>query len=246
MDRRGRCQQRRGPRPGSCLAAPRWSPMMARSHVLAGAAGWLAAAPQVAQATGHPLGPGTLAASTVVCAGAALLPDLDHEHGTLAHALGPVSKVATELVADLSGGHRHATHSLVFGAGTGLLAAVALTSRWLLMPVLGGFLAAAAVRALELPRVGWPKAYLLAGLATAAAARWLPGPWAWLPAAVTVGCWLHLAGDLLTPRGCPLLWPLPWRLEVPLLDIDTASWRETRLLAPALAVAVLVLGWIRL
>ncbi len=106
--------------------------MMARSHVLAGAAGWLAAAPQVAQATGHPLGPGTLAASTVVCAGAALLPDLDHEHGTLAHALGPVSKVATEIIADLSGGHRHATHSLVFGAGMGLLAAVALTSRWLL------------------------------------------------------------------------------------------------------------------
>ncbi len=220
--------------------------VMGRTHALSGAAGWLALAPQVARATGHPLGPGALAASTVVCAGAALLPDLDHEHGTLAHALGPVSKVATELVADLSGGHRHATHSLVFGAGTGLLAAVALTSRWLLMLVLAGFLAAAAVRALELPRVGWPKAYLLAAMATAAAARWLPGPWAWLPAAVTVGCWLHLAGDLLTPRGCPLLWPLPWRLEVPLLDIDTASWRETRLLAPALAVAVLVLGWIRL
>jgi LexA-binding, inner membrane-associated putative hydrolase len=150
--------------------------MMARSHVLAGAAGWLAAAPQVAQATGHPLHPGTLAASTVVCAGAALLPDLDHEHGTLAYALGPVSKVTTEIIADLSGGHRHATHSLVFGAGMGLLAAVALTSRWLLMLSLAGFLAATAIRALELPRVGWPKSYAVAALATAAAARWLPGP----------------------------------------------------------------------
>jgi membrane-bound metal-dependent hydrolase YbcI (DUF457 family) len=217
--------------------------MMARSHVLAGAAGWLAAAPQVAQATGHPLGPGTLAASTVVCAGAALLPDLDHEHGTLAHALGPVSKTAAEIIADLSGGHRHATHSLVFGAGMGSLAAVALTSRWLLMLTLAGFLAATAIRALELPRVGWPKSYAVAALATAAAARWLPGPWLWLPPAVTAGCWLHMAGDLLTLKGVPLLWPLPWRLEVPLIDIDTSRWRETRLIAPGLAVAVVLLSW---
>ena len=220
--------------------------MMGRSHVLMGAAGWLALAPKVAEATGHPLNPAVLAASTVACAGAALLPDLDHEHGTLAHALGPISRVATELVADFSGGHRHATHSLVFGAGMGALAAVALTSRWLLMLVLAGFLAAAAVRALDLPRVGWPRSYLLAALGTAAAARWLPGPWPWLPPAVTAGCWLHLVGDLLTPRGVPLLWPLPWRLEWPLVDVDTAGWRETRLIAPALMVAVLWLGWIRL
>jgi len=217
--------------------------MLGRTHVLSGAAGWLAVAPHVAQATGHPFSPGTLAASTVVCAGAALLPDLDHEHGTLAHGLGPVTRVLTEFVADVSGGHRHATHSLVFGAGMGALAAVALTSRWLLMLAMAGFLAATAIRALELPRVGWPKSYAVAALATAAAARWLPGPWPWLPLAVTVGCWLRLAGDLLTPRGCPLLWPLPWRLEVPLIDIDTSSWRETRLIAPGLAVAVVLLSW---
>ncbi len=220
--------------------------MMGRSHALMGAAGWLAIAPQVASSTGHPLRPGVLAASTVVCAGAALLPDLDHEYGTLAHALGPVTRVLTEVVADVSGGHRHATHSLVFGAGMGLLAAVALTNRWLLMLALAGFLAATALRALELPRIGWPKSYAMAALATAAAAWWLPGPWPWLPLAVTVGCWLHLAGDLLTPKGCPLLWPLPWRVEVPLIDIDTSSWRETKVIAPALAVAVLLLGWIRL
>jgi membrane-bound metal-dependent hydrolase YbcI (DUF457 family) len=72
------------------------------------------------------------------------------------------------------------------------------------------------------------QSYAVPALATAAAVRWLPGPWPWLPLAVTAGCWLHLAGDLLTPRGCPLLWPLPWRLEVPLIDIDTSSWRETK------------------
>ncbi len=217
--------------------------MMGRTHVLSGAAGWLAVAPQAAEVTGHPLRPGTLAASTVVCAGAALLPDLDHEHGTLAHALGPISKVVTELVAEFSGGHRHATHSLVFGAGMGVLAAVALSSRWLLMLAMAGFLAATAIRALELPRVGWPKSYAVAVLATAAAARWLPGPWPWLPLAVTAGCWLHLAADLLTPRGCLLLWPLPWRLEVPLVDIDTSSWRERFVVVPGLGIALVALVW---
>jgi membrane-bound metal-dependent hydrolase YbcI (DUF457 family) len=217
--------------------------MMARSHALSGAAGWLAVAPKLAEATGHPLSPGALAASTVVCAGAALLPDLDHEHGVLSHALGPVTHVLTEVVARVSGGHRHATHSLAFGAAMGLAAAVALTSRWVLMLVLAGFLAAAAIRAVEVRRIGWPSAYLLAALATAAAARFLPGPWPWLPLAVTAGCWLHLAGDALTPRGVPLLWPLPWRIEVPLIDIDTDSWRERLVVAPGLGVAIVLLVW---
>jgi membrane-bound metal-dependent hydrolase YbcI (DUF457 family) len=217
--------------------------MLGRTHALSGAAGWLALAPPLAQAIGHPLGPGALAASTVVAAGAALLPDLDHEHGTLAHALGPVSKTATEIIADLSGGHRHATHSLVFGAGMGLAASVALTSRWLLMLALTGFLAATAIRALELPHVGWPKSYALAALATAAAARWLPGPWPWLPPAVVAGCWLHLVGDAFTPLGVPLLWPLPWRVEVPLVDIDTGSWRERLVVVPGLGIAIVALIW---
>jgi hypothetical protein len=30
---------------------------------------------------------------------------------------------------------------------------------------------------------------------------------------------------------------------VPLIDIDTSSWRETRLIAPGLAVAVVLLSW---
>jgi len=59
--------------------------MMARSHALLGAAGWLAAAPVVSDAIHQPLDLPALAASTLVCAGAALLPDLDHHDGLIAN-----------------------------------------------------------------------------------------------------------------------------------------------------------------
>jgi hypothetical protein len=101
--------------------------MMARSHALLGAAGWLAAAPMVAGAAHHPLDPVTLAAGTGVCAGAALLPDLDHEDGLIATALGPITHLLAKGVARLSGGHRHATHSPLFGGLMGLLSWALLT-----------------------------------------------------------------------------------------------------------------------
>ncbi len=94
--------------------------MMARSHALIGAAGWLAAAPSVASVTGHYLdGP------TVLCAGAALLPDLDHPSGLMADTLGPVTHLLARGVAQAAGGHRQATHSLLFG-----LAAALERGRW--------------------------------------------------------------------------------------------------------------------
>lgn len=119
--------------------------MMGRTHALSGAAGWLAAAPMVAEATGHPLGPGVLAASTAVAAGAALLPDLDHEHGLLAHSLGPVTRLLTQLVARGSGGHRHATHSLAFGVALGALMSAALANRWAMLTIAGVCTARSAV-----------------------------------------------------------------------------------------------------
>src|SRR6266508_3347748 len=91
--------------------------MMARSHALLGAAGWLAAAPVVSDAVHRPLDLPTLA-----CAGAALLPDLDHHDGLIANSLGPPTRLLARVVARISGGHRHATHSLLFGLLAGGLA----------------------------------------------------------------------------------------------------------------------------
>jgi membrane-bound metal-dependent hydrolase YbcI (DUF457 family) len=97
--------------------------MLGYSHATSGALVWLATAPALSQAlTGAPMSAPELAAGTVICAGAALLPDLDHPQATIAHTFGPVSHVASKLTFILSGGHRQGTHSLLFSVGFGLFA----------------------------------------------------------------------------------------------------------------------------
>src|SRR5215475_9986486 len=87
-------------------------PMMGHTHALAGAAAWLGVVPLLAD-HGMRMTPGQVLAGSVVCAGAALLPDLDHHDGSIANAFGPVTHVLCRFVAAVSGGHRHATHSLL-------------------------------------------------------------------------------------------------------------------------------------
>jgi membrane-bound metal-dependent hydrolase YbcI (DUF457 family) len=225
--------------------------MMARSHALLGAAGWLAAAPMVASATHHPLDPVTLAASTGVCAGAALLPDLDHQDGLIATALGPLTHLLARGVAKLSGGHRHATHSLLFGGLMGLLswALVSVGGRGAML-ALAMLCVAFALRAIRLAELGsnqrlhWPQVALVAAAVTWTEARFVPGVWPWLPVAVAAGCWLHLLGDLLTPEGVPLLWPWRERFAFPVID-HTDSWGETFVVVPALGLAILTLAWVQ-
>jgi membrane-bound metal-dependent hydrolase YbcI (DUF457 family) len=224
--------------------------MMARSHALLGAAGWLAAAPLVAQATHHPLDPPTLAASTVVCAGAALLPDMDHPEGLIATALGPFTRLLAKGVEKVSGGHRHATHSLLFGGLMGLLswALVSFGGRRAML-ALAMLCAAFALRAVRLTELGsnerlhWPQVALVATAVTWTEARFIPGVWLWLPVAVAAGCWLHLVADLLTPEGVPLLWPWRARAALPVID-HTDSWGETYLVVPTLGVANIGLAWV--
>ncbi len=211
---------------------------MARSHALLGAACWLVAAPMVANATQHPLDPVTLAASTGVCAGAALLPDMDHQDGLMATALGPITRLLAKGIGKLSGGHRHATHSLLFGGLMGLLSWVLVTyggrRAMLALAMLCAAFALRAVRLTELgsnERLHWPQIALVATAVTWTEARFIPGVWLWLPIAVAAGCWLHLLGDLLTPEGVPLLWPWRRRLAIPVID-HTDSWEETFVRGP--------------
>jgi membrane-bound metal-dependent hydrolase YbcI (DUF457 family) len=226
------------------------SSMMARSHALLGAAGWLAAAPVVSDALHRPLDLPTLTASTLVCAGAALLPDLDHHDGLIANALGPATRLLARGVAAISGGHRNATHSLLFG----LLAA------WLTWGLVryGGrpatllvalLCAAFALRAVHLSeplsehRLHWSRIALVAGAMTVAGARYVHGTWTWLPVTIAAGCWLHVLGDLLTPEGVPLLWPWRERVSIPVLD-HTNDWAETFVVVPVLGVLIFGLAWV--
>ncbi|HEX7463066.1 MAG TPA: metal-dependent hydrolase, partial [Dermatophilaceae bacterium] len=79
--------------------------LIARSHALTGAPAFLA--------FGAKAGLVSTAVGAAVCAGAALLPDIDHPQSTMGTILGPVSETVARGVAVVSGGHRGATHSAV-------------------------------------------------------------------------------------------------------------------------------------
>ena len=159
--------------------------MMGKSHATSGATVWLLGAAGVHALGFHPSIVGT-AAGTLVCAGSALLPDLDHPASRASRSLGFVTTVLSLATASVSrrlyartataadrpngSGHRAMTHTGV--------------------------------------------ATLLAGLVfvglTQLVAMWVPpvsAAW-WVGAPVTVGCLTGVLGDSLTRTGVPLLWPL--------------------------------------
>lgn len=185
--------------------------MLAVNHVVVGAVGWLAVGPYL---TG-PMDAAELTVSTLVAAGAALAPDLDHPGSTVSRKFGPVSRVASVGVAAAAGGHRMLTHSLVFVAlvGVGTWAAVAVWAEQA-----AGIIAALSV-ALSLPLLARRAPVFISGatgVAFAAGLWWaitagLIG-YSWTVPAVTLGVLLHaVPGDLLTPSGVPLLAPFSRR-----------------------------------
>jgi membrane-bound metal-dependent hydrolase YbcI (DUF457 family) len=178
--------------------------MLGRTHALSGALAWAAvctSAPAVGVRPGWP----AAILGLVSTAGAALLPDLDHPDATIAHTFGPVSKAAADLVHRLSGGHRHATHSLAFAviAPLALWPLILIGGYWVALPLLA-VLGAFAMRALHVGR-----ALIPLGMLAIPAVAWflLHRDLGWLALSVAAGILAHLAGDCLTREGCPLLWP---------------------------------------
>lgn len=130
--------------------------MMGYGHAAMGAAGFLTLTSTSALAIGvAPQAAPVMAVGALLTAGAALLPDLDHHSGTIAHAVPSVevfgvtlipspTKALARVVEDVSGGHRHLTHSLL-----GIAAATVIASLLSLL-----HLPATAVTWLA-ARVGW-------------------------------------------------------------------------------------------
>ncbi|MFF3751891.1 metal-dependent hydrolase [Streptomyces sp. NPDC002018] len=108
--------------------------MMGPAHSLSGAAAWLGVG-AAAAAAGHGMPWPVLVVGALICAGAALAPDLDHKAATISRAFGPVSRTLCEIVDKLSfavykatrkpgdarrtGGHRTLTHTWLWAVLTG-------------------------------------------------------------------------------------------------------------------------------
>jgi membrane-bound metal-dependent hydrolase YbcI (DUF457 family) len=220
--------------------------VLGHSHSTSGALAWAAAAAWVPAAVWPArLDTKDIMLGTFITAGSALLPDFDHPDGTIAHFLGPISHAFCRFVEWISGGHRHATHSLLFVAG--VTGGTWAGAHYLGRPFTLGLvyiLLSLAIRALHLCPPGkgihsWGVVLLLAVGGTFLMDRWISSDPTWLPIAVGLGALTHLAGDCLTDRGCPLLWPISTRFGIPLIK-HTGEKLETAFLTPLMAVGAFV------
>ena len=214
--------------------------MLGISH----AAGGLLTGLAVAEVTHLPAtGAVTLTALT---AGFATLPDLDSTGSCAARSLGFLSEGFAWLVRLVSGGHRHATHSIL-----GVAVFTALT--WLAChyrgepygrAVLAAVLALAIAAGLRALRLGGHSADLLA-IGAAAALAWTGWYLALIPLACLTGCVTHIAGDACTDVGVPLFWPLSLRhygLPRP-VAFTTGHAVERFAVDPLIMIGLGVLAW---
>jgi membrane-bound metal-dependent hydrolase YbcI (DUF457 family) len=221
--------------------------MMGQTHALSGALVWLGAVPLLSQEKllgqfAISLSPQQLIAGAVVCAGAALLPDIDHHNGRIANTFGPITKHLCKWVGKASGGHRQATHSLLFavlmGVAMDLLATRFVYGWWAALFVIVGF----GLRGVGLDFEGKEPQSAIADCVLAGIAVWLMHDldMAFVGFAVGLGCFAHVVGDCLTPRGCPVLWPMRGRVEVPVIP-RTDGRMERWVVMPVLMLGVAIL-----
>jgi membrane-bound metal-dependent hydrolase YbcI (DUF457 family) len=127
--------------------------MMGPAHSLSGAAVWLGVGAAAAYAD-HAMPWPVLVVGTLICAGAALAPDLDQPSATISRAFGPPSRLLAILIGNISavvynatrakgerrrsGGHRTLTHTWVWAAlvGAGFSAAAVVWGRWAVLVTL--------------------------------------------------------------------------------------------------------------
>jgi membrane-bound metal-dependent hydrolase YbcI (DUF457 family) len=204
--------------------------VLGKSHLIVGAAGFLTTAQPILHLTHQPaLKIPELIAGTVVCAGAAMLPDIDHPNATVAHSLGIVTAAISKVVSKLAGGHRMGTHSIPFALGLGVATTLGL-HHWhspLLALLICFFLISLCIRVLT-EASGIVCAVIsaaVAGVIVMAVPLQKTGL-AWLTVAIILGCLLHMLADMVTTEGIPLLWPLSKKkISIPVVG-HTGGLRE--------------------
>ena len=229
--------------------------MLGRDHALSGALAFTAVAPLLHVTGAH------LAAAVVLTAGAGVLPDIDEPGSTIARTFGFLTGAFAWIVHKISGGHRKGTHSLL---GVALVAAASLGAAswqagarapgpwWHLVPagLILALLFSAAFRALN---IGGHHGDAF-GIALAVLMIWkgwdldlvTPRHLPMLAVCVTLGMLAHLAGDMCTHDGCPLLYPLS-RYEFGLLPapvrITTNKVAEHWIVTPLLIAGIAWFLW---
>lgn len=222
--------------------------MMGHSHALSGTVGWMAVVPLL-QGTEYlglrfDLGPGEIIAGSLVCAGAALVPDLDHKNSTITQTYGVVTQLLSSIFNALFGGHRNGTHSLLFAALMGVLTqALALWSD-LAAQVFVFLLIGIAFNGLGF---GMDKNRVASGIINALCtagitlALYTSGvDYSWLGMAVAFGCLLHFIGDMATDMGVPLLWPVSGYRVGQNIGFTTDGKIERNLVTPALTIGIVL------
>jgi membrane-bound metal-dependent hydrolase YbcI (DUF457 family) len=218
--------------------------MLGHSHALSGAVAGIGTGillhlptPQVAALAGF-------------TAGLALLPDLDKCGSSPARCLGFVSEAIAWIVGRLTGGHRHATHSVL---GIAIFAGLAWLSvyfryDWAGKAGLALLMTLSVAGALEALRLVRGHAADLIGIAAACWAVWYGYGLRLIPLAVLIGCGTHIAGDMLTDSGCMLGFPLSrhrFHLLPEPLAFTTGTRPELLIVDPVLSGALVVLaGWV--
>jgi membrane-bound metal-dependent hydrolase YbcI (DUF457 family) len=214
--------------------------MLGREHGLSGIAGGAA----VGELVLH-LPPSGVAVLVGLTGAMACLPDLDQCESSAARCLGWLSASVAWVVEHLSGGHRHATHSIM---------GIAVFTGWAwagyhwhrdpggkaALALLMAVALAAGLRALHLGGHLADTAALAGGIAIGVSGRGMHE----VVLATALGCAIHVVGDMLTTEGCPLLWPVTmyhFRLLPRSLAFDAGAWQEVYVILPALLGTT---GWL--
>lgn len=216
--------------------------MKGHTHALSGALAWLAISPLVDHIA--PQSKPDLVFNTILAAGAALVPDLDHPQSTIAHTFGWPTQAVARVTAWVWRGHRQGTHSLLF-------AAVSAMSMWMLTRSGLGWVGVSVFLGLGARGLGWTRTGPIANFFTFTWCTMITGLCVFagyhataLPAITACGVLAHAAGDTLTPSGVPWLWPWPGRVRLPVFV--TSGARERWIAVPLITAAIVVISGARL
>lgn len=180
--------------------------MMGRGHALLGTSSYM-----VLDALVLHNDPIIMGINAVTIAGWSVLPDLDEPNSTIAITFGPVSNAVSRVTRRLAGGHRMATHSLMFaalGSGLGWCAGY--------VPILAGVLYSLAfILAARLLLPDRAKSSQFSVLLIALGLGWLVAlgnleSW-YLTYLVPLGVIFHILGDFVTNTGVAILYPFTKR-----------------------------------